>query len=519
MYEQVEKPKENKSRAISNFVSQKKSNEKQGFGFVDNRPEAAHQHNLQKMAANASNSNKELQPIVDTRSIPSSDNGVIQGMFYEKDAETGEMIWHWDPVVNMIWQKKMNGDTQETYKGYGVWERKINADSGERMSFSDYLQHHSKTIVAAAPNIALGYFILTALESIPGAVAQEIFVQSNSTNATAIAIANSSDLSLASMFLNATILNAAMLGYLAQHYAMTRASDNATILRINAPLRDFVGDDLFERHFQLAEVTEYDEVIVSDQVDLRNEDESSSEESHETHGTEIDTPVPIDGSTVVFKNWILNEVKEHYDGSEEDVLWWLHEKHPGKFEFSGADVMRTENYKFFIKEDPYGVRYAGSLAVKRVIKEYSLTRIVGPEKTQLNLAGKSFVLVEGLPLAEKEQRDAADWDQPDSKLLSEVGFVILKGGIGDLASINVRKLKGDVDPPLYALADPGGSFVDDPREIMEGETDEEMRKRKLQHLKQNYQNFLEGLGQYASVLKPADNILEIVLEKPEDLLK
>lgn len=37
MYEQVEKPKENKSRAVTNSVAQKKSDVKQGFGFVDNR--------------------------------------------------------------------------------------------------------------------------------------------------------------------------------------------------------------------------------------------------------------------------------------------------------------------------------------------------------------------------------------------------------------------------------------------------------------------------------------------------
>lgn len=37
MYEQAEKPKESKNRAVSNSVAQKKSNVKQGFGFVDNR--------------------------------------------------------------------------------------------------------------------------------------------------------------------------------------------------------------------------------------------------------------------------------------------------------------------------------------------------------------------------------------------------------------------------------------------------------------------------------------------------
>ena len=49
MYEQVEKPKENKSRAAANQVTQKKSNVKQGFGFVDNRSENISQLKLQEM--------------------------------------------------------------------------------------------------------------------------------------------------------------------------------------------------------------------------------------------------------------------------------------------------------------------------------------------------------------------------------------------------------------------------------------------------------------------------------------
>ena len=49
MYAQVEKPKENKSRAVANFVAQKKGNVKQGLKFVDNRPEAKAQNSLQLM--------------------------------------------------------------------------------------------------------------------------------------------------------------------------------------------------------------------------------------------------------------------------------------------------------------------------------------------------------------------------------------------------------------------------------------------------------------------------------------
>ena len=52
MYAQVEKPKDNKSRAIANSVAQKKSNGGKSFGFVDNRPEAITQRKLQEMANN-----------------------------------------------------------------------------------------------------------------------------------------------------------------------------------------------------------------------------------------------------------------------------------------------------------------------------------------------------------------------------------------------------------------------------------------------------------------------------------
>lgn len=46
MYTQVKKPKDDKSRAVANSVTQKKSNGKQDFGFVDNRLEAISQRKL-----------------------------------------------------------------------------------------------------------------------------------------------------------------------------------------------------------------------------------------------------------------------------------------------------------------------------------------------------------------------------------------------------------------------------------------------------------------------------------------
>ncbi|KJY93140.1 hypothetical protein TW84_04510 [Vibrio neptunius] len=54
MYTQVEKIKENRSRSVANSVGQKKSNGKQGFGFVDNRIETVAQKKLQSIANNYS---------------------------------------------------------------------------------------------------------------------------------------------------------------------------------------------------------------------------------------------------------------------------------------------------------------------------------------------------------------------------------------------------------------------------------------------------------------------------------
>ena len=61
MYAQVEKSKKNKSSSIANSVAQKKSNRKQGFGFVDNRPEAVAQRKLQEMVNKNSQATRMVQ--------------------------------------------------------------------------------------------------------------------------------------------------------------------------------------------------------------------------------------------------------------------------------------------------------------------------------------------------------------------------------------------------------------------------------------------------------------------------
>ncbi len=61
MYEQVEKPKDKKSKAVANSITQKTSNVKQSFRFIDNRPDSIVQKN---------NSTKiPVQRILDTSGV------------------------------------------------------------------------------------------------------------------------------------------------------------------------------------------------------------------------------------------------------------------------------------------------------------------------------------------------------------------------------------------------------------------------------------------------------------------
>lgn len=61
MYAQIEKTKENKSRAVANSVTQKKSNGKQGFGFIDNRSEEVAQREISGVADSSSSRQTLIQ--------------------------------------------------------------------------------------------------------------------------------------------------------------------------------------------------------------------------------------------------------------------------------------------------------------------------------------------------------------------------------------------------------------------------------------------------------------------------
>lgn len=81
MYEQVEKPKENKSRAVANSVAQEKKKGKQGVGFVDNRSETI----LQRELIESMNVNNCIQAMMWTR---------IGGVWYADDETTNPTPTH-----------------------------------------------------------------------------------------------------------------------------------------------------------------------------------------------------------------------------------------------------------------------------------------------------------------------------------------------------------------------------------------------------------------------------------------
>lgn len=96
MYAQKEKPKENKSKAVANSVGQKKSNVKQGFGFVDNRSESLLQRD-------------------NSRSKPKSfrSNEIVQGKFdqagsWMQDVSDAELVSKFGGTTQSLWTALRN---------------------------------------------------------------------------------------------------------------------------------------------------------------------------------------------------------------------------------------------------------------------------------------------------------------------------------------------------------------------------------------------------------------------------
>jgi hypothetical protein len=84
MYQQVEKPKENNSRAVANSIAQKKSNVKQAGRLVDNRPQAIVQRIIPERANNFPKANQSASTIQRAPVYIPGANGPYNGL-----ADTG----------------------------------------------------------------------------------------------------------------------------------------------------------------------------------------------------------------------------------------------------------------------------------------------------------------------------------------------------------------------------------------------------------------------------------------------
>ncbi|MBL4706919.1 MAG: hypothetical protein JKY48_00570 [Flavobacteriales bacterium] len=121
MYEQVEKPKENKSRAVANSVAQNKSNVKQGFGFVDNRHRSVSKGN------------------VPTDSILNARNSIFQAMKMEASNPIQFKLPQDSELRKLTWQgiKAKFGKGREHITKFRDWENILKHITSEEFSGVD----------------------------------------------------------------------------------------------------------------------------------------------------------------------------------------------------------------------------------------------------------------------------------------------------------------------------------------------------------------------------------------------
>ena len=134
MYTRVAKTEKNKSKAFANPVSQRKSNVKQGFGYVDNRPESITQRKLQEMVNNSAQD----------RESQKSDKTVLQRekVTLEQGESVGKVVYSSDG--------KIKGKAK-TYKGIVLVD--ISVPKGERKKGygTQLMNKFMKDIVGSKP--------------------------------------------------------------------------------------------------------------------------------------------------------------------------------------------------------------------------------------------------------------------------------------------------------------------------------------------------------------------------------
>ncbi len=98
MYAQVEKPKENKSQAVANSVTQKKGTLKQDYSIINNRPEAIAQRKLQKIL---NTSARKSQPVQRENAV---DAGILDGGYQR--TQTNRVLSNTDRVKGNVYKSE-----------------------------------------------------------------------------------------------------------------------------------------------------------------------------------------------------------------------------------------------------------------------------------------------------------------------------------------------------------------------------------------------------------------------------
>jgi len=130
MYEQVEKPKENKGRSVAGVVSRKQSGGTSTFQFVDNRLEAVAQKKMQEMASNSpqvsqlrafqdmANNSPKVKQAAQFKPIDISNTNKEQSLSarfnstIEQDSNTQIVLqpkWIDDGDIRLKWTPKISG--------------------------------------------------------------------------------------------------------------------------------------------------------------------------------------------------------------------------------------------------------------------------------------------------------------------------------------------------------------------------------------------------------------------------
>lgn len=159
MYAQVEKPKENKSRAVANSVAQKKNSVKQGFGFVDNRPEALVQRKLLQKTANSTK-------ISGINKLSASNSDIVQRiskeehdkLYQEGQAPLGLRYQPGDSLP----KETINGDQyslqDERYRAETEIDKKFPQLARPSVSFEEYSKILNQSIELAVGSLRKRFF-------------------------------------------------------------------------------------------------------------------------------------------------------------------------------------------------------------------------------------------------------------------------------------------------------------------------------------------------------------------------